>query len=148
MLFHYLRFVAFKDADQKEVAGLIKSLMSVSCADQAFLKQLIDLAETKDLSGCAALAATRTGDADALAAELTAGGFELKQVKDMNEIVDAYFTEPSPDYAMRMLETLLFFTITDDGTAYNTYIKKIMAGIPEDMKEMTYSDKMFHGFII
>jgi hypothetical protein len=148
ILFHYLRFDVFKDVTIDELGKLLKLLASVSCKDPAFLKPFIDFAKKKDIQGCTSLASVHTGEGKAIIDKLKSEGHDIVQVKDPNEIIDVYLKEKSPKYALALLESLLFFEITDDGTVYKQYIQSIIAGIQEDMKEYIFHGKTYHGFQI
>ena len=112
------------------------------------MKPFIDLAKKKDIRGCTSLASEHAGEGQAIVDKLKSEGHDIVQVKDPNEIIDVYLKEKSPKYALALLESLLFFEITDDGTIYKQYIQSILAGIPEDMKEYIFHGKTYHGFQI
>ena len=146
-LFHYIRFGSFASSTDEQKKEVIKALSHVSCGVLDTTTSIITFVKADDIAGLLAFAKTRAENTDVFIDEVEESGLNVLPVKDVDEIIDIYFQESDPRLSLRVLQTLLFFDIVDDGTIYKNYVSKLRNMESKD-KEFATCSHFEHSFII
>ena len=103
--------------------------------------------KSDDIAGLLTFAKSKTKDIESITKELKEANIEVLVVKDIDEIIDLYFEESDPALSLRVLQTLFFFDVIDDGTIYKNYVSKLKTVEPKE-KEFMLCSRFENSFII
>ena len=146
-LFYYIRFTAFQSSTSDQKKEVIKALSKVSCREHDTITSILTFVKSDDIAGLLTFAKSKTKDIESITKELKEANIEVLVVKDIDEIIDLYFEESDPALSLRVLQTLFFFDVIDDGTIYKNYVSKLKTVEPKE-KEFMLCSRFEKSFII
>ena len=146
-LFYYIRFTAFQSSTSDQKKEVIKALSKVSCREHDTITSILTFVKSDDIVGLLTFAKSKTKDIESITKELKEANIEVLVVKDIDEIIDLYFEESDPALSLRVLQTLFFFDVIDDGTIYKNYVSKLKTVEPKE-KEFMLCSRFENSFII
>ena len=146
-LFYYIRFTAFQSSTSDQKKEVIKALSKVSCREHDTITSILTFVKSDDIAGLLTFAKSKTKDIESITKELKEANIEVLVVKDIDEIIDLYFEESDPALSLRVLQTLFFFDVIDDGTIYKNYVSKLKTVEPKE-KEFMLCSRFENSFII
>ena len=146
-LFHYIRYKAFMSSTSDQKKEVIKALCLVSCRKYDTITPILTFVKSDDIAGLLEFAKTKVIPVESYIKSFEQYNVNVMILKDINEIIDIYFEEADPLFSLRVLKTLLFFEVIDDGTIYKNYISKLRS-MDSDTKELFVSTNFSHSFII
>ena len=149
LLFHYLRFHVFKTLEDSKKKTLFYELGYVPCKEPTIFKQIVEFANTKNYEGMLALAQKNKLSIDFMIQlgeqelewidKKIASQLEVKQVRTMETIIDAWFVEENPYLAYSLLLHLLYTTINDE--EIKAFAKFYSSFSPLERKELVVYTK-------
>lgn len=123
-LFNDLRFKYFEGASEKDKKDLLKIAMYVALKRPTILEQVLFSIADNNIQQCKEILSKHKMSREEFIAIMAKSGIFLKKVKDIEEIIDLYFTESDPFKALALFRTLNSFNIYDpEEKAYKDFIK-------------------------
>ena len=145
-LLNDLRFQYFKGSSEKDIKELLKIAMYVPLKDPKILEDVLFTAIDGNIKECKEIMSKNMISREIFIAKMAKQGLHLKKVKNIEEMIDLYFTESDEEKAILFFKTLISFNIYDpEEKAYKAYIQSYKQA-DERSREM-YRRMFMYGFM-